>query len=119
MLRSMEVKHVEAYGDSLLVVQQVASEFQCWEGSLRACLDACLDVIDYFTEFRIRHILRHENQKANMLAQQASGYDTGGRNFHIQEQPMYENLNFSCAGTPKSAKPTTLVGSADSLSIVA
>ena len=60
MLRSMEVKHVEAYGDSLLVVQQVPSEFQCLEGSLRACLDACLDVIDYFAEFRIRHILRHE-----------------------------------------------------------
>ena len=46
MLRSMEVKHVEAYGDSLLVVQQVAGEFQSLEGSLRACLDACLDVID-------------------------------------------------------------------------
>ena len=51
MLRSMEVKHVEAYGDSLLVVQQVAGEFQCLEGSLRACLDDCLDIIDYFAEF--------------------------------------------------------------------
>jgi hypothetical protein len=30
-----------------------------------------------------------------MLAQQASGYDVGGRNFHIQEKPMHENLNFS------------------------
>jgi hypothetical protein len=30
----MGVKHVEAYGDSLLVVQQVAREFQCLEGSL-------------------------------------------------------------------------------------
>jgi ribonuclease HI len=34
MLRYMRVKHVEAYGDSLLVVQQVAGEFQCLEGSL-------------------------------------------------------------------------------------
>ena len=53
MLRSMEVKDVEAYGDSLLVVHQVASEFQCLEGSLRACLDACLNVVDYFAEFSI------------------------------------------------------------------
>jgi len=68
---------VEAYGDSLLVVKQVASEFQCLEGSLRICVDACLDIIDYFAEFRIRHIPSHENQKANMLAQQASGYDVG------------------------------------------
>ena len=67
------------------MVQQVASEIQCLEGSLRACLDACLDVIDYFAEFQIRHIPRHENQNANMLAQQASGYDIGGRNFDIQE----------------------------------
>ena len=94
MLRSMEVKHVEAYGDSSLVVQQVASEFQCLEGSLRACLDACLDVIDYFAEFQIQHIPRHENQKANMLAQQASGYDVSGHNFHIQEQPMHEDFIF-------------------------
>jgi ribonuclease HI len=49
MLHSMEVKHVEAYG-SLLVVQQVTGEFQCLEGSLRTCLDACLDIIDYFAE---------------------------------------------------------------------
>jgi ribonuclease HI len=51
MLRSMKVKHVEAYGDSLLVVQQVAGEFQCLEGSLRACLDACDNIIDHFAEF--------------------------------------------------------------------
>ena len=67
------------------MVQQVASEFQCLEGSLRTSLDACLDVIYYFAEFQIWHIPKHENQKANMLAQQASGYDVSGHNFHIQE----------------------------------
>ena len=51
MLRSMEVKDVEAYGDSLLVVQQVAGEFQCLDGSLRTCLDACLEIIDYLAGF--------------------------------------------------------------------
>ena len=76
---------MSAYGDSLLVVQQVAGEFHCLEGSLRICLDACLDIIDYFAEFWIQHILRHENQKDNMLTQQASGYDVSGHNFHIQE----------------------------------
>jgi ribonuclease HI len=42
MLWSMGVKHVEAYGDSLLVVQQVAGEFQCLEGSLRPRLAGLL-----------------------------------------------------------------------------
>jgi hypothetical protein len=76
-------------------VEQVAGEFQCLEESLKFCLDACLDIIGSFAEFQIWHILRHENQKANMLAQQASGYDVGGRNFYIQEQPMHEDLYFS------------------------
>jgi ribonuclease HI len=31
-LSSMVVKHVDAFGDSLLVVQQVASVFQCFDG---------------------------------------------------------------------------------------
>jgi hypothetical protein len=115
----MEVKYVEAYGGSLLVVQQVAGEFQCLEGSLRTCLDACLDIIDYFSEFQIWHISRHKNQKANMLAQQASGYDVGACNFYIQEQPMIENLSFFRAGTDQTTKSTNQVGPADSLSIVA
>jgi hypothetical protein len=33
-----------------------------------------------------------------MLAQQVSGYDIGGHNFHIQEQPIHKNFNFFCAG---------------------
>jgi hypothetical protein len=95
------------------VVQQVAGEFQCLEESLKVCLDACLDIIGSFAEFQIRHIPRHENQKANMLAQQVSGYDIGGRIFHIQEQPMHEDLYFCRLSAEESAKPTTLVGLAD------
>ena len=48
-----------------------------------------------------------------MLAQQASDYDVSGYNFHIQEQPMHEDFKFSYVGTDQSAKPTTLVGQAD------
>ena len=54
-----------------------------------------------------------------MLAQQASGYDVSGHNFHIQEQPMHEDFNFSCVGTDQSAQPTNQVGSADYSSAVA
>ena len=72
-LESMGVKHVEVYGDSLLVVQQVSKVCQYYNGSLNAYLDRCLDIISYFDEFAIRHIPRDSNQKANALAQQASG----------------------------------------------
>ena len=48
----------------------------------------CLDIIASFAEFRIWHIPKHENFKANMLAQQAYGFDVDGRNFCIKEKPM-------------------------------
>jgi hypothetical protein len=48
-----------------------------------------------------------------MLAQQASGYDVGGHNFHIQEKPMHEDLEFSRVGTDELAKSTALVSLAD------
>jgi hypothetical protein len=41
VLSSMGMKHVEAFGDSLLVMQQIANTFQCLDGSLNAYLDKC------------------------------------------------------------------------------
>jgi ribonuclease HI len=76
ILASMKVRYVEAFGDSLLVVQQVSGECQCLEGSLNAYLYKCLDVIKFsFDEFCICHIPRYENCRANDLAQMASGYN--------------------------------------------
>jgi hypothetical protein len=48
-----------------------------------------------------------------MLAQQVSGYDIDGHNFHIQEQSIHKNFNFFCAGADQSAKSTNPVGSID------
>jgi ribonuclease HI len=75
ILHDMGVKHVEAYDDSLLVVQQVSKVCQCLNGSLNAYLDKCLDIISCMDEFVIYHVTREENPKANALAQQASGYN--------------------------------------------
>jgi ribonuclease HI len=69
ILESMDVKHVDACGDSLLIVHQVSGIYQCLDGSLNAYLDKCLDIIARFDEFSIHHIYRHENSKANDLAQ--------------------------------------------------
>ena len=79
--------HVEAYGDSLLVVQQVSKICQCYNGSLNAYLDRCLDIISCFDEFVIRHIPRDSNKKANALAQQASGYNITKKYFNMRK-PM-------------------------------
>jgi ribonuclease HI len=69
ILATMKVRHVEAFGDSLLVLQQVSGECQCLDRSLNAYLDKCLDVMKFnFDEFCIHHIPRHENYRANDLA---------------------------------------------------
>jgi ribonuclease HI len=70
----MDVKHVEAFGDSLLVVQQIADAFQCFDRSLNAYLDKCLKNIDLFDDFNVQHVSRDENTMTNNLAQQASGF---------------------------------------------
>jgi ribonuclease HI/probable phosphoglycerate mutase len=88
ILHDMGVKHVEAYGDSLLVVQQISKVCQCLNGSLNAYLDRCLDIISCMDEFVIYHVPREENPKANALAQQASAYNVQKRNFQ-ERKPMF------------------------------
>ena len=90
MLSSMGVKHVEAYGDSLLVVQQVSKVCQCLDEFLNAHLDRCLHIITCFDEFVIYHVPREENPRANALAQQASGYNIQKKNFR-EKKPVFCN----------------------------
>jgi ribonuclease HI len=60
ILNDMGVKYVEAYGDSLLVVQQVSKVCQCLDGVLNAYLDKCLDIIACLDEIVIYHVPRDE-----------------------------------------------------------
>ena len=48
ILSSMDVRRVEAFGDSLLAVQQVVGSFQCFDGLLNSYLDKCLEIITTF-----------------------------------------------------------------------
>jgi ribonuclease HI len=74
ILSSMGVKSVKAFGDSLLVMQQIANVFQYFDGLLNAYLDKCLEVITLFDDFTVQHVSRDENTLVNDLAQQASGF---------------------------------------------
>jgi ribonuclease HI len=52
----MGVKHVEAYGDSLLVVQQVSKICQCLNSFLNSYLDKCVHIISCMDELLIYHV---------------------------------------------------------------
>jgi ribonuclease HI len=88
ILHDMGVKHVEAYGDSLLVVQQVSKVCQCLSDSLNAYLRKCLDIIYCMDEFVIYHVPWEESLKANSLAHQAYGYNVQKRNFQ-ERKPVF------------------------------
>ena len=64
--------HIEASGDSLLVVQQMSKGYQCFDESLIVYLLIWLDARFTLGCFKIVHISRHDNLKE--LAQQAYGY---------------------------------------------
>ena len=88
----MGVKYVEAFGDSLLIVQQVSGAYQYLEGSLNAYVDKGLGIIKCFKDFSIHHIARHESCKANDLAQGASGYVIQNKKFHVKQKPMLTDV---------------------------
>ena len=118
LLQSMRVRHAQTFGDSQLVVQQILGESQCLDGALNSYLDRCLDVINCFDEFNIRHLKRTENYRANNLAQRASGYHVKKGRFHITKEPMIEancaeqhapELPVGCAGT-SGARDSPAIG---------
>jgi hypothetical protein len=99
----MRVKHVRAFGDSQLAVQQILlilEEYQCLEGTLNSYLEKCWGIIHSFDVFNVRHISRVENCRANNLAQEASGYRMKQEKFH-----NIENLIKKCVTpNPQVAK---------------
>jgi ribonuclease HI len=109
ILRDMRVKRVEAYGDSLLVVQQVSKVCQCLNGFLYAYLDKCLDIISCMDEFVIYHVPREENPRANAPAQQASGYNVRKRIFQ-EHKPLLTVECFAMKAPVRPTQPTGLTG---------
>jgi hypothetical protein len=89
----MGVKSVKAFGDSLLVVQQVADVFQYFDGSLNDYLDKCLEIITLFDDFTMQHVSRDENTLVNDLTQQASGFRSNRGKFGFLKK-------IGCSGLP-------------------
>jgi ribonuclease HI len=87
IFNSMDVKSVETFGDSLLVVQQIVDMFQCFNESLNVYLDKCLKIIALFDDFTMQHVSRDENTLMNDLAQQASSFWSNRGKFRFLKKP--------------------------------
>jgi ribonuclease HI len=87
-LKEMGIENVEAFGESLLVVQQVKGKTQCLDGVLNSYLDECMDIVVSMDTFSINHVPRERNGRANSLAQRALGYNIIVGLFSIEARPM-------------------------------
>jgi ribonuclease HI len=84
-LVEMGVKNIDAYDDSMLVVQHVRGESQCLDGILNSYGDKCSNIIRTLDHFHVSHIGIDENKRANDLAQEALGYDVVTGVFIVKE----------------------------------
>jgi len=74
LLKEVHSDAVEIFGDSMLVINQLAGIYDCRSEILIAYDESCLQLLDEFRDFCLEHIPRLHNEEANRLAQHAVGY---------------------------------------------
>jgi len=70
--KELNIKVLQIYSDSQLIVCQVKKEFQANKGNLPAYLSKTWELLDNFEHYTICHIPREENTKADSLAKYSS-----------------------------------------------
>lgn len=76
ILLEQQVKVVEVYGDSMLIIQQVKGNCQCKDTTLRKSLCIVQQLQGQFEHAEFFHIYRDQKKEANYMAQVASGFVT-------------------------------------------
>ncbi|XP_050875241.1 uncharacterized protein LOC127078864 [Lathyrus oleraceus] len=76
ILLELGARNVEIMGDSELVIKQVSKEYRCIKENLVMYFVVTVRLLKRFEQVNLQHIPRQENQRANDLAQEASGYKT-------------------------------------------
>jgi ribonuclease HI len=74
LLKEVEADAIEIMGDSLLVISQLAGEYECKNDTLMVYNEKCQELMKEFRLVTLKHVSREQNIKANDLAQGASGY---------------------------------------------
>jgi len=74
LLKEVHADAVEIFGDSMLVINQLAEIYDCRSEVLITYYERSIQLLREFKDFRLEHIPRLYNEEANRLAQHASGY---------------------------------------------
>ncbi|XP_062101025.1 uncharacterized protein LOC133806947 [Humulus lupulus] len=73
LARDIGIKHLSIRGDSHLMIEQVAGNFDTKAPHLASLLQKVTDLRSHFHQFELVQVLREQNQKADALAKLASG----------------------------------------------
>ncbi|XP_020243079.1 uncharacterized protein LOC109821302 [Asparagus officinalis] len=68
LARELEIKHLEAYGDSQLIVRQMMEEYEVRNDDLIPLHKAATKLVESFKNFYIEHVLCSKNTHADALA---------------------------------------------------
>nr|AAT93877.1 putative polyprotein [Oryza sativa Japonica Group] len=74
LLKKVEAETIEIMGDSLLVISQLAGEYECKNDTLMVYNEKCQELKKEFRLVTLKHVSREQNIEANDLAHGASGY---------------------------------------------
>ena len=74
LLQEIGADAVEIFGDSMLVVNQLISIYECKDDILRIYHEECCRLLKEFKKVTIEHVPKLYNEDVNRLAQHASGY---------------------------------------------
>nr|ABA94546.1 retrotransposon protein, putative, unclassified [Oryza sativa Japonica Group] len=75
LLKEVEADTIEIMGDSLLVISQLAGEYECKNDTLIVYNEKCLELMKEFRLVTLKHVSREQNLEANDLAQGARADD--------------------------------------------
>ena len=74
ILDEARAEFIEIIGDSLLILNQLANEYECKDSVLRGYHEKCHKLMGSFKSVKMTHVPREQNTEANNLAHMASGY---------------------------------------------
>nr|AAU89171.1 retrotransposon protein, putative, unclassified [Oryza sativa Japonica Group]ABF97756.1 retrotransposon protein, putative, unclassified [Oryza sativa Japonica Group] len=84
LLKEVEADAVEIMGDSLLVISQLAGEYECKNDTLVVYNEKCRKLMNSFRLVTLQHVCREQNMEANDLAQGESSYKPMAKDMQIE-----------------------------------
>lgn len=112
--KTVEVKRIKVFTNSLLVASQVRGEYTAKEEPMKLCLALVNQILIYFTSFSITQIPRGQNQGVDALSKLAAlTFEQFGKEVLVEvinEKSIFQPAEVSQVETEDTWRLTSLIG---------